>query len=102
MNEKAINVTEPGNTSLLQFEPPGDACDRVLVADDDAMFRTILRSWLENWGYRVTVAEDGAKAWNILQKELPPQLLILDWIMPDITGVDLCRRVRRQNRVPYQ
>jgi len=53
----------------------------VLVAEDDAMFRRILQSWLENWGYLVTIAEDGAKAWNILQEEPPPQLLILDWMM---------------------
>ncbi len=90
------------NPSLTSFERPGGSCDRVLVADDDAMFRRILQSWLENWGYRVTIAEDGAQAWNILQKDLPPQLLILDWIMPDITGVDLCRRVRELNRAPYQ
>ncbi len=87
---------------LTNFERPGRSCQRVLVADDDAMFRRILQSWLENWGYQVTVVEDGAEAWNILQKELPPQVLILDWVMPDISGVDLCRKVRAQNRAPYQ
>jgi two-component system cell cycle response regulator len=97
-------VTSSGetNSSATNFERPGSACDRVLVADDDAMFRKILQTWLEDWGYQVTVAENGAKAWSILQKELPPQLLILDWIMPDITGVEVCRRVREQNRAPYQ
>jgi two-component system cell cycle response regulator len=97
-----MNMTEPGNTSLLQFERPGDACNRVLVAEDDAMFRRILQSWLENWGYRVTVAEDGAKAWNILQQEPRPQILILDWMMPEINGLDLCSKVREQNQIPYQ
>jgi two-component system, cell cycle response regulator len=90
------------NASAINFTQPGSACDRVLVADDDAMFRKILQTWLEDWGYQVTIAEDGAKAWSILQEELPPQILILDWIMPDITGVDVCRRVREQNRAPYQ
>ena len=47
------------------------------------MLRKILQSWLESWGYQVTVAEDGAKAWQaILQEEPAPQLLILDWMMP--------------------
>jgi two-component system cell cycle response regulator len=100
--DKEMSMTEPGNTSLLEFERPGDACNRVLVAEDDGMFRRILQSWLENWGYRVTVAEDGAKAWNILQQELRPQILILDWMMPGINGVDLCSRVREQNQTPYQ
>jgi two-component system, cell cycle response regulator len=72
------------------------------VAEDDAMFRKILQTWLENWGYKVTLAEDGAKAWEILQRPIPPQLLILDWMMPAIHGVELCHRVREQNRSPYQ
>lgn len=90
------------NRALTEFLRPGSSCDRVLVAEDDAMFRRILESWLVNWGYRVTIAEDGAKAWNILQEEPPPQLLILDWMMPAINGLELCRRVRERNQTPYQ
>ncbi len=90
------------NTDLTEFLRPGSSCDRVLVAEDDAMFRRILQSWLENWGYRVTIAEDGARAWEILQHDVPPQLLILDWMMPAINGLELCRKVRDRNQVPYQ
>ncbi len=97
-----MSQPEPGNTPAREFERPGSACDRVLVAEDDAMFRKILQSWLENWGYRVTLAGDGARAWEILQQKIPPQLLILDWMMPAINGVELCRKVREQNRSPYQ
>ena len=97
-----MNVHEHENTSLLEFERPGISCDRVLVAEDDAMFRRILQSWLENWGYQVTLAEDGAQAWKILERETPPQLLILDWMMPEMNGVELCRKVRERNRAPYQ
>jgi len=86
----------------LDAEQPGGSCQRVLVAEDDAMFRRILRSWLEAWGYQVTLAEDGAKAWNLLQEDPAPQLLILDWMMPEINGVDLCRLVRERGRSPYQ
>jgi two-component system, cell cycle response regulator len=92
----------PGKQTLLESERPGNSCERVLVAEDDAMFRRILQSWLENWGYKVTLAEDGAKAWEILQRTVPPQLLIFDWMMPAINGVELCHRVREQNRSPYQ
>ena len=84
------------------FEQPGTACDRVLIAEDDPMFRKILSSWLESWGYQVTAAEDGAKAWQILQEMRAPHLLILDWIMPRLNGIDLCRLVRERANSPYQ
>lgn len=83
-------------------ERPETNCDGVLVAEDDPMFRKILKSWLENWGYRVIVAEDGTAAWNILQQERPPELLILDWVMPGIDGLQLCRRIRERQTTPYQ
>jgi diguanylate cyclase (GGDEF)-like protein len=66
------------------------------------MFRKILQSWLQSWAYQVTVAEDGTKAWEILQQERPPELLILDWVMPGVDGTELCRRIRDRQRGPYQ
>ena len=97
-----MNNKEHLNAAFLEFPRPSDSCMRVLVAEDDAMFRRILDSWLRNWGYRVTLAEDGAKAWSLLQQEPAPQLMILDWMMPKMNGVDLCRKIREQNRTPYQ
>ena len=97
-----MTINDRENANLLEFERPGSSCERVLVAEDDAMFRRILQSWLETWGYRVTLTEDGAQAWKALQQEPPPQLLILDWMMPKTDGVELCRKVREQNRSPYQ
>jgi diguanylate cyclase (GGDEF)-like protein len=78
------------------------SCNSILIAEDDAMSRKILQSWLENWGYRVTVAENGAMAWNILQREDSPELLILDWVMPEIDGIELCRKIRDRERSPYR
>ncbi len=74
----------------------------VLVAEDDPMFRKILKSWLETWGYRVTLAEDGEQAWQILQQETQPELLILDWIMPGVEGAEICHRIRARQKTPYQ
>ena len=74
----------------------------VLVAEDDPMFRTILKRWLETWGYPVTVAEDGEQAWAILQQDAQPELLILDWVMPGVDGAELCHRIRARQRAPYQ
>jgi diguanylate cyclase (GGDEF)-like protein len=48
------------------------------------------------------MAEDGAEAWAILQQEIRPQVLILDWMMPAINGLELCRKVRERNQIPYQ
>jgi two-component system, cell cycle response regulator len=90
------------NAASIEFERPGSSCNRVLVAEDDAMFRRILQSWLTTWGYEVTMAEDGAKAWAILQQEIRPQVLILDWMMPALNGLELCSKVRERNQIPYQ
>jgi len=90
-------------TTIRPLDPTGtSSCGHVLVADDDPMFRRILQAWLQGWGYRVIVAEDGAQAWSILQHEQPPELLILDWVMPEIDGTELCRRIRERRRSPYQ
>lgn len=90
-------------TTLDSLEPAAESSSgQVLIAEDDPMFRRILQSWLESWGYRVIVAEDGAEAWSILQQDHPPELLILDWIMPEIDGTELCRRIRERRRSPYQ
>jgi len=83
-------------------DQPTKACERVLVAEDSPMMRTVLRSWLESWGYQVTVAEDGAKAWGMLQAEPLPQILILDWMMPGMDGLELCRMIRERDMLPYQ
>ena len=74
------------NSLETRTEPSGK---RVLIAEDDPMFRRILQSWLQSWSYRVSIAEDGAQAWSILLQEHPPELLILDWVMPEVDGLEL-------------
>jgi two-component system cell cycle response regulator len=96
-----MNVGE-WTARALQPEQRRNDCERVLIAEDDAMFRRILQSWLNAWSYQVTVAENGTRAWEILQEERPPELLILDWVMPGIDGTELCRRIRERQRGPYQ
>jgi two-component system cell cycle response regulator len=67
---------------------------KILVADDDAVSRRLLEVTLKKWGYDVVVAEDGDKAWEVLQREDAPQLAILDWVMPGMDGPEICREVR--------
>src|SRR3954465_6070535 len=88
-------------SSALSSFGTGAAIDTVLVAEDDHVFRTLLQTWLERWGYKVKVAEDGAGAWRGLQYEHHPRLLLLDWMMPGIDGVEICRRVRALQHEMY-
>lgn len=67
---------------------------RVLVADDDCVSRRMLQHTLEAWGYTVQVCADGATAWAYLQDDDAPPLVILDWLMPKLDGVQLCRNLR--------
>jgi diguanylate cyclase (GGDEF)-like protein len=67
---------------------------RVLIADDSIVSRHLLDATLRKWGYEVVVASDGVEAWNYLQAEDAPKLAILDWVMPGLTGPEVCRRVR--------
>jgi DNA-binding response OmpR family regulator len=67
---------------------------RVLVADDDAIARRFLESTLRKAGYAVAVASSGDEAWRILSSQDVPTIAILDWMMPDLTGVEICEKVR--------
>ncbi len=67
---------------------------RILVADDDRTTTTMLSRTLEKWGFEVTVVHDGAAAWAAITGDTPPSLAILDWMMPEIDGIELCRRIR--------
>jgi two-component system, cell cycle response regulator len=73
----------------------------VLIADDSHVSRTLLRGALSRWGYEVTEASDGDQAWEILAAPDPPRLAILDWVMPGMTGPEVCKRVREARREPY-
>jgi phosphoserine phosphatase RsbU/P len=67
---------------------------RILIADDDHMSTMMLGRTLEKWGFEVIVAHDGAAAADIIAGDNPPSLAIIDWMMPGVDGVELCRRIR--------
>jgi DNA-binding response OmpR family regulator len=69
---------------------------RALVADDDRITAEILSRTLRRWEFDVTVVCDGAAAWEHLRAAAPPTLAILDWMMPELDGPEVCRRVRRE------
>jgi two-component system cell cycle response regulator len=71
---------------------------RILIADDSIVSRHLLDATLRKWGYEVVVACDGVEAWNALQGENSPRIAILDWVMPGLTGPEVCKRVREHSR----
>ena len=71
---------------------------RILVAEDQSVSRHILVGNLRKWGYDVTAVENGTRAWEALQAEGAPPLAILDWLMPGMDGIDICRRIRQSPR----
>jgi len=74
---------------------------RILVAEDNVMFQRILETNLKAWGYEVIITPDGKEAWQILTGPNAPQLAILDWMMPGLSGIELCRKIRQEMREPY-
>jgi diguanylate cyclase (GGDEF)-like protein len=73
---------------------------RVLVADDDAGCRLVLRASVEQLGHECRVAADGDEAWRLFQ-EAQPDVLITDWMMPGLNGPELCRQVRQHSEDGY-
>jgi len=69
---------------------------RVLVIDDSAVYRRLMAGHLREWGFEVTVAESSAEGWKILEQPNSPNLVLLDWIMPGMDGVELCQKLRAQ------
>jgi two-component system cell cycle response regulator len=79
---------------------------KILVAEDDATSLFMLQSLLEKWGYETVALSDGVEALSVLNGEDPPFLAILDWMLPGLSGPEICRRLRmgeeaRKGR-PYQ
>jgi diguanylate cyclase (GGDEF)-like protein len=72
---------------------------RILIADDDDVSLLALKALLAREGYDVTAVSDGTQAWAILQSENPPRLAILDWLMDEMDGVEVCRRVREHPKL---
>ena len=76
---------------------------RILIAEDDFTSRTVLAGVLKREGHEVTAAVNGAEALQLLQQADAPALAILDWMMPEMDGTEVVRRVRtlKTNRQPY-
>ncbi|MGA8270012.1 MAG: diguanylate cyclase [Candidatus Sulfotelmatobacter sp.] len=80
------------------FQPPAS----ILVAEDSAIYRRLIETRLKDWDFDYSCVRDGKEAWKLLMKGDAPRLALLDWVLPEIDGIDLCRRLREQSReAPY-
>ena len=68
---------------------------KILLAEDDSMYAMLLQRLLEG-EYEVLRARDGVEAWEALLAQDPPKLAVLDWLMPRMDGIEVCRRARHQ------
>jgi len=74
---------------------------RLLIADDDANTINLLRKYLTQWNYDVVTAANGLAALDIINGENPPEIIILDWLMPGLDGIEVIKKVRQiQNSNP--
>ncbi len=74
---------------------PGGPLTRVLVAEGSTIVLTHLRSLLQKSGYEVLTTQDGVQALAILESKSPPSLALVDWAMPGLDGLEICRRLRK-------
>jgi len=76
---------------------------RLLIADDDPNTVNLLRKYLMLWNYEVVAASNGSEAIEIINGNDPPQLIVLDWLMPDINGIEVIKKVRLRDSAnpPY-
>jgi CheY-like chemotaxis protein len=73
---------------------------RILIADDDLVTRRALQETLQNDGYEVTAVGNGRLALESLASRGGPRLALLDWLMPEINGLEICREIRRHSEYP--
>ena len=91
----------PSAKSDCAGRPTSEGPTRVLVAEDDPVARRVVMSFLDKWGYEVMAVADGAEAWRILESHDSPRLALLDWMLPGLEGVEVCRKVREDPARPY-
>jgi len=66
----------------------------ILLAEDSAFYRRMIANHLKEWGFEFVTAQDGKQAWKLLAGKDAPRLALLDWVLPEIEGIELCRRLR--------
>jgi two-component system cell cycle response regulator len=92
-----------GDTNSSQSHNAAQKNMRILIAEDDLTARTILTGVLKKWGYDPVTVKDGQAAWEVLQQPDSPRMIILDWMMPGMDGLEVIKRARARSveQPPY-
>jgi two-component system response regulator RegX3 len=95
-----VSATKAGTGKAKKSRPaPGEGPAKVLLAEDEESFIEALVIGLTNEGFRVTVARDGQEAITLFD-ELNPDIILLDLMLPKVSGIDVCRTIRTRSQVP--
>lgn len=95
-------MPKPPETKRENNSGPEPSTGSILVAEDSAVYRRLIETHLNDWGFDFQCVRDGKEAWKVLSKKDAPRLALLDWVLPEIDGVELCRRLRnRPEDAPY-
>jgi len=93
-NDQFIALPKRLQAALLPKQSP------ILIAEDDPVSARILEAALSKFGYKPVMARNGAEAWDKFDRE-PARLIVSDWMMPDLDGLELCEKVRSRAQTPY-
>jgi len=74
---------------------------KVMIVEDEPISRRVLENFLREWGYEVISTTDGMTAWEIIRSPDAPSLIISDWMMPNMDGVELCEKIRGMEKDQY-
>jgi len=74
---------------------------KILIAEDEIVTQRLLENSLKKWGYEIIGAADGEETWQKFKCDDSPQLVLLDWMMPEMSGIDICRKIRSEKTDPY-
>ena len=109
-------VSFKAEPSCIPFTPPWVSADRVtapagqpslpktipiIIADDDSVSREIISSAVSKWGFRTILTQDGHEAMAVIRAEQGPVFAIIDWLMPGMDGLQVCRRIREADRLVH-
>jgi two-component system, cell cycle response regulator len=87
-------VQKTQETEKEKAAPSEKRAGSILVAEDSAIYQHLIGAHLKEWGFDFACAKDGKEAWKLLMKPDAPRLALLDWVLPEIDGVEICRRLR--------
>jgi DNA-binding response OmpR family regulator len=75
---------------------------RILLAEDSPIYQRLIGDYLKEWGFQIDLARDGGEAWKLLREPDAPALALLDWVLPGMDGIEVCRNVRKHGpNEPY-